>query len=312
MTKTGQTKGADFDLDFHAIMHFGDDVALENHYVPRRSQRTEAVLSFFAHDGETRNLLYANATCSKADQASEAIAFARHWQHATGKPPGLLVFDSKVTTGAGLHELDKAGLRFITLRARNKKTTDHLEALPDSAWTQITLERRGPQSKPEIHEQDATVRGCPTPLRQIAVRGLGHEHPTLILTNDRQSTPKQIVGRYAKRMRIEQRLAESIRSFHLDALSSAVALNVDLDTTLTVWAAASYDYLRQRLRGYETATPDTIWRRFISTSGQLTISPTGVTCRLNSRTYSPVMRSADLPELEIPWWDARRLRFEFA
>jgi len=312
MTLTGQTKGTDFDLDFHAIMHFGDDVALENHYVPRRSQRTEAVLSFFAHDGQTRNLVYANAACSKADQASEAIAFARHWQKATGRPPGLLVFDSKVTTGAGLHELDQAGLKFITLRARNKKPTETLEALPDSAWTQITLERRGPYSKPEIHEQDATVRGCPTPLRQIAVRGLGHEHPTLILTNDRDNTPKHLVGRYAKRMRIEQRLAESIQSFHLDALSSAVALNVDLDTTLTVWAAATYDYLRQRLRGYQTATPDTIWRRFISTSGQITITPTGVTCRLNSRTYSPVMRSADLPELEIPWWDGRRLRFEFA
>jgi hypothetical protein len=312
MTKTGQTKGADFDLDFHAIMHFGDDVALETHYVPRRSQRTEAVLSFFAHDGQTRNLVYANATCSKADQASEAIAFARHWQQATGQPPGLLVFDSKVTTGAGLAELHAANLKFVTLRARNKKTTDQLEALPDSAWTQITLDRRGPYSKPEIHEQDATVRGCPTPLRQIAVRGLGHEHPTLILTNDRESTPKTIVGRYAKRMRIEQRLAESIQAFHLDALSSAVALNVDLDTTLTVWAAATYDYLRQRLRGYETATPDTIWRRFISTSGQLTIGPDGITCRLNSRTYSPIMRSADLPELEIPWWNGRRLRLEFA
>ena len=61
MIQTGQTRGADFDLDFHAIMHFGDDVALETHYVPRRSQRTEAVLSFFVHDSETRNLLYANA-----------------------------------------------------------------------------------------------------------------------------------------------------------------------------------------------------------------------------------------------------------
>ncbi len=80
MTRTGQTHDADFDLDFHAIMHFGDDVALETHYVPRRSQRTEAVLSFFVQDGETRNLVYANAACTKADQASQAIAFARHWQ----------------------------------------------------------------------------------------------------------------------------------------------------------------------------------------------------------------------------------------
>jgi hypothetical protein len=312
MTETGQTRGADFDLDFHAIMHFGDDVALENHYVPRRSQRTEAVLSFFVQDSETRNLLYANATCTKADQAGQVIAFARHWQQATGHPPSLLVFDSKVTTGAGLAELNDAGLTFITLRARNAKLTGQLEALPDSQWTPITLDRRGAHNKPQVHEQDVTVRGCPTPLRQIAVRGLGHEHPTLILTNDRTSPPKQIVGRYAKRMRIEQRLAEQIRSFHLDSLSSAVALNVDLDTTLTVWAAAAYDYLRQRLPGYEAMTPDTIWRRFISTSGQITIEPDQITCRLNNRTYSPIMRSADLPPTEIPWWDGRPLRFQFA
>jgi transposase len=312
MTRTGQSQGADFDLDFHAIMHFGDDVALETHYVPRRSQRTESVLSFFAHDGQTRNLVYANAACTKADQAGEVIAFARHWQHATGHPPQLLVFDSKVTTGAGLADLHAAELTFISLRARTAKLTAQLEALPASAWTQITLERRGPYAKPEVCEQDVSVRGCPTPLRQIAVRGLGHEHPTLILTNDRNSPPKKIVGRYAQRMRIEQRLAESIRSFHLDALSSAVALNVDLDTTLTVWAAAAYDHLRQRLPGYQDATPDTIWRRFISTSGQLTIAPNGITCRLNNRTYSPVMRSADLPQLEIPWWGGRHLRFQFA
>ncbi len=312
MTKTGQTTGADFDLDFHAIMHFGDDVALQTHYVPRRSQRTEAVLSFFAHDSETRNLVYANAACTKADQADQAIAFARHWQQATGKAPELLVLDSKVTTGAGLAELHAAELTFITLRARSAKLTMALEALPDSAWTQITLERRGPYAKPEVHEQDVTVRGCPHPLRQIAVRGLGHEHPTLILTNDRDSPPKKIVGRYAKRMRIEQRLAESIRSFHLDALSSAVALNVDLDTTLTVWAAAAYDALRRQLPGYESATPDTIWRRFISTSGQITIGPRDITARLNSRTYSPVMRTASLPDTEIPWWNGRHLRLQFA
>jgi len=312
MTKTAQSTGGDFDLDFHAIMHFGDDVALQTQYVPRRSQRTEAVLSFFAHDSETRNLVYADATCTKADQAGQAIAFARHWQQATGKAPQLLVLDSKVTTGAGLAELHGADLTFITLRARNAKLTAQLEALPDSAWTQITLDRRGAYAKPEVHEQDVTVRGCPHPLRQIAVRGLGHDHPTLILTNDRTSTPKKIVGRYAKRMRIEQRLAESIRSFHLDALSSAVALNVDLDTTLTVWAAATYDALRRQLPGYERATPDTIWRRFISTSGQITIGPDHVTCRLNSRTYSPVMRTASLPKTQIPWWNGRHLRLEFA
>lgn len=85
-------------------------------------------------------------------------------------------------------------------RARTTKLTTTLQALPDSQWTTITLDRRGAHNRPQVHDQDVTVRGCPVPLRQIAVRGLRHEHPTLILTNDRTSPAKQIVGRYAKRV----------------------------------------------------------------------------------------------------------------
>jgi hypothetical protein len=308
--RTGQIEGRSFDLDFHAIMHFGDDVALETHYVPRRSQRTESVLTFFAQDGDTHNLAYANATCTKASQSSEALAFARHWQTLTGAYPELLVFDSKVTTGAGLAALDAEGITFLTLRSRNAKLTRTLEALPDQAWSTITLDRRGPYRRPQVHEDVVTVRGCPKPLRQIAVRGLGHDHPTLVLTNNHNHKAAHLVDRYAKRMTIEQRLEEGIRSFHLDALSSAVALNVDLDTTLSVAAQLAYDWLRQRLPGYHTATPDTIWRRFISTKGSITLRPDEVVVRLGERTYSPVLREADLPVVEVPWWQGRRLRFE--
>jgi len=36
-----------FDLDFHAIMAWGTDPALEKHYVPTRSQRSRSVLTFW-------------------------------------------------------------------------------------------------------------------------------------------------------------------------------------------------------------------------------------------------------------------------
>jgi transposase len=48
-----------FDLDFHAIMAWGTDPALEKHYVPTRSQRSRSVLTFFAQDSGTHNLVYA-------------------------------------------------------------------------------------------------------------------------------------------------------------------------------------------------------------------------------------------------------------
>ncbi len=310
LLRSGQASGRDFDLDFHAIMHFGEDAALESHYVPRRSQRTESVLTFFAQDGETRNFVYANAALTNAERAGEALRFAYHWQEASGALPELLVFDSKLTTGAGLAALDAEGIHFLTLRRRGRTLAARLAALPSSEWRTITLTRRGPAARPQVCEQQVRVRGCPKPLRQIAVRGLGHDEPTLVLTNDTVSSAAHLVERYAKRMTIEQRLAEAIRSFHLDALSSAVALNVDLDTTLTVWAQAAYDALRRRLPGYETAAPDTIWRRFVSTRGRLILGPGEVVARLARRTYSPVLRSAELPAVTVPWWDGRRLRFE--
>src|SRR6266571_7277706 len=91
-----------FDLDFHAVMHWGNDPALEKHYVPTRSQRARSVLTFFAQDSGTRNLVYANADLSKATQAREAIAFCDHWKQASGTDPKMLVMDQKVTTQAVL------------------------------------------------------------------------------------------------------------------------------------------------------------------------------------------------------------------
>jgi hypothetical protein len=135
-----------------------------------------------------------------------------------------------------------------------------------------------------------------------------------IITNDRRSTPRQIIERYARRMTIEQRLAEAIRSFHLDALASAVPLNVDLDVVLSVLAGAVCASLRRRLgAGYTTATPDTLQRRFLHTGGTIHNHGHTLTVRLDRRTYSPVLRQADLPQtLTIPWLDGRTLRYEYA
>src|SRR5713101_404352 len=47
----GLATGQDgFNCDFHAIRHHGTQTVPEKHYVPRRSQRTKAVLTFFAQD----------------------------------------------------------------------------------------------------------------------------------------------------------------------------------------------------------------------------------------------------------------------
>jgi hypothetical protein len=302
-----------FDLDFHAVMHWGDDPVLDKHYVPTRSQRARSVLTFFAQDSGTHNLVYANADISKATQAREAIAFCDHWKAVSGADPHLLVMDQKVTTQQVLGELDARGVKFLTLRMRSPALAAQINALTSQDFTTVTLDRPGKHSRPGVHESTVTLTSYPGTVRQLVVTGLGREAPTVIITNHHQASLKALIERYARRMTIEQRLAEIIRAFHADALSSTVNLNVDLDVMLAVLAQALLAALRARLPGYHSATPDTLQRRFLETPGQIITDGDTVTVRLERRAYAPVLRQADLPSATtVPWWGNRTLRYELA
>jgi transposase len=304
-----------FDLDFHAIMHWGTDPALEKHYVPTRSQRARSVLTFFAQDSGTHNLVYANADISKATQHREPIAFCDHWKAVSGKDPAMLVMDQKVTNQAVLGELDARGVKFLTLRMRSPALVRHINALKPADFTTIALDRAGPHNKPKVHQDKAVkLTSYPGTVRQLVVTGLGRDAATVIITNDHQAGLKKLISQYARRMTIEQRLAEIIRSFCADALSSTVNLNVDLDIMLCVLSQTLLAAFRARLgAGYATATPDTLQRRFLDSSGTITTSGDQITVRIDRRAYSPVLRQASLPtDTTIPWWHGRRLHFEFS
>ena len=80
---------------------------------------------------------------------------------------------------------------------------------------------------------------------------------------------------------------------------------------LAVLAQALTAALRARLPGYATVTPDTIQRRFLETPGQIITTPDTITVRLERRTFSPVLRSADLlPDTPVPWWGGRSIRYD--
>jgi len=315
MISSGLASGeqAIFDLDFHAVMHWGADPMLDKHYVPKRSQRARSVLTFFAQDSGTHNLVYANADLHKATQAREVLAFCDHWKAVSGADPRMLVMDQKVTTQQVLGELDERGVKFLTLRMRSPALLTQINALSSQDFKTVTLDRPGRLSRPKVHESAAvTLTSYPGTVRQLIVTGLGRDAPTVIITNDHDLKTKALIERYARRMTIEQRLAEIIRAFHTDALSSTVNLNVDLDVMLAVLAQALLAALRTRLPGYATATPDTLQRRFLETPGQITTTNDVITVRLERRAYSPVLRQADLPPTTVPWWGNRTLRYEFA
>jgi transposase len=308
----GLIDGESFNLDFHAIMSFGEDQILEEHYVPSRSQRTRSVLTFFAQDATHATLCYSNADISKADQAHEIIRFCEFWQRSGGHKPRLLVFDSTLTTHAELVELDDREIGFITLRRRGGTLMDQVAKLPQDVWSAVRLQRPGKHRDVSVAEMTATI--AKREFRQLAVKGLGRDQPTLLLTNQRDRSAKQLIERYAKRWAIENKLAAQIRAFHLNALACQVPLAVDLDTTLSVLCDSIYRKFALRLHnGYQTVTPDTIFRHFIEGPGELQFTPDGVNVALRARAHTPVLLDAGYDKLtvKVPWWDERQLSYSF-
>jgi len=304
-----------FNLDFHSISYFGEDPFVEKHYVPRRSQRRKAVLTFFAQDAEGQVFCYSNADLRKGEEAGEVLRFVEFWESKYGERPHHLVFDSKLTTYANLSRLNQMGITFVTLRRRSPALLAEVATLPRSAWQQIHLDV--PHRKfrtPRVVEQPVAVKGYAGNLRQLLIRDLGHEQPTILLTNDKTSKSKAIITRYAQRMLIENGLSDAVGFFHLDALSSAVALNVDFDVLLTVIASAIYRTFAKALRGYERAQARQIFRRFLDTSARVTVSADAVTVQLPRRAHNPVLIDAGLigHSTKIPWWGDRPLRIEIA
>src|SRR5262249_47656137 len=149
-------------LDFHAVMHQGADPALEKHYVPTRSQRARSVITFFAQDSGTHNLVYANADVSNATQPREVLAFCHHWKQATSTDPHMLIMDQKAPTHAVLGDLDPRGLNSLPLRMRPPALIRQITPLPPAEFTTITLNRAGPHRRPRVHEDPAArLTSCP-------------------------------------------------------------------------------------------------------------------------------------------------------
>lgn len=240
------------------------------------------------------------------------IEFCRFFERTHGQLPKLLVFDGKLTTHEHLAELDQMGVGFITLRQRSPKLIATLEALPSSAWTKTRLDRSGKHKIATYHEQPVTLEGAT--FRQLAVQGLGREQPTLILTNRKDMTAKQLIERYAKRWGIENQLAEQIRAFHLDSLCSQVPLAVDFDVALTVLADIVYRHFARGLHtAYRNQTPDTLRGYLIDGIGELRFSPGHVEVCLRRRTHTPALLDAAYQDkrIELPWWGGRTLSYSF-
>ncbi len=301
--------GGSLNLDFHSVPYFGEHPLVESHYLAKRSRRQPSILVFLAQDADAQVFCYANADIRKGEEADEIFRFIDFWKRQHGKAPQHLVFDSKLTTYAGLDRLDATGITFITLRRRAPRLLAEVADLPASAWRTVELDiLHRKYRNPRFYEQKA--RPLQRTYRQFFITDLGHDEPTILLTNDARATAKNLITRYAKRMLIENALADAVRFFHIDALSSSVGFKVDFDMTLLVLASGLYRLMARRMRGYDDAQARQIFRDLIDRPADIAITENEITVRFHRRAHLPIVLASGLfdKSIKVPWWNDRALR----
>jgi hypothetical protein len=306
---TGLFDGESFNLDFHSVPYYGEDPVIQRHYVSARSRRQPSILTFLAQDAAGHAFCYSNANLRKGEEAEEIFNFISFWKRTHGQLPRHLVFDSRLTTYANLARLDKMDISFITLRRRSPQLLKQILLLPRSAWRTIELDVPTRKYRtPRVFDQKVSLAGAT--FRQLFIQDLGHEEPTILLTNQHHLSTRKLITRYAQRMLIENALSDAVRFFHIDALSSAVGLKIDFDMVLLVIASGLYRLLAKTMRGYSDAQARQIFRDLVDIPADVTITEREVQVSFHRRSHLPILLASGLLDklIAVPWWNGLKLR----
>jgi hypothetical protein len=314
--KAGLKRGSSIDVDFHSVPANTEEEPLEKHYVSSRSRSQKGILVFLARDATERVLCYSNAGVTQAEKAGEILRFVDFWKEHTEVVPEELVFDSQLTTHHHLNELNRKGIHFITLRRRSKKMLGEIFSQPASAWRRITLNSLTRAFRtPKVLDEKIHLNGYDGDIRQVTVTDLGHEDPTIILTNNFPIKCPALVTRYAHRMLIENGISDAIQFFHLDALSSMVGLKIDFDLQITLMAASLYRLMAGKIgREYERAQAKKIFRNMLDVSANVVITDDEVIVTPDKRAHNPYLVASGLADVPTPmrWFGNKQLVLRFS
>jgi len=301
-------------LDFHSIPHYGDESILQTHWMPTKGKRLKGALTLFAQDCQSALFQYAQADILRSEASEQILSFATFWKKVHGKLDSTLVFDSKLTSYEHLNVLNEMGVHFITLRRRGKNLLAALDQIAPKQWKRITLDiPKRKYKNPLIFESVVALSGYDDKLRQIVMKGTGRELPSFFITNDFHSPVDSVVLRYARRWRIENGIADAVKFFSLNALSSPILIKVHFDVLMTMIAHALYHFFSQKLRGYQQCRPSTIFRHFVNMKADIAVRGDAIWVTYPRRAHNPLLKAAQLDKISpsISWLGGRNIVFEF-
>jgi hypothetical protein len=307
-------QGETINLDFHSIPHYGEQSKIETNWVGAKHQRLKSALTLFAQDGDSRHLLYANTDIDRVDEPKEIMNFVNYWVKVKGVIEQTLVFDSKLTTYEILEELDGMGIKFITLRRRGAKLIEDVNNLPDKDWIKIDLKKaKRKHNKFKMHEKIIILNRTRLKVRQVVFKDHGREEPTFLITNNFDIELKTLALHYANRWLIENKFAELVDFFNLNALSSPFMIRIYFDVILTIVADTLYRLLAKDLKRFENCTPKTIFSDFINCRCKGEVIGDEIIIKMKKKATTPIFKSNVIfqKSYSVPWLGNKKLRYEW-
>ena len=273
----------------------------------------KGALTLFFQDATSKLILYTAADIQRDEADDQVLTFLSFWKKVRRSVKPTFIFDSKFTTYANLSRLNSQGIKFITLRRRGKNLLDQVNNLAPLKRIIIPHAKRK-YPNPLVHESFIEIRDHEGQIRQIIVRGNGHEKPSFLISNDFDSPLEIIVGDYARRWRVENIICETVKFFHLNALSSTILVKVHFDVVMTLIADTLYNMLARKLRGFEQCDAPKIYRHFLKGKGKITIGKGEITVKFPRRAHNPILRAAPWHRLphSVSWLDGANLNLKFS
>ena len=301
-------------LDFHSISLFEDKSQMEKVWCGAKNKAIKGANTVFAQDSKSNLILYTRADILRSEECSEVLKFVDYWKKIKGQVNETLVFDCKFTTYGVLDELDQDGNTFITLRKKNDKLMNKTAAIPATDWTKhkIDIPKRK-HKRVSVYEEKTKLKDCTNEFCQIIVKDHGRVNPTFIITNDPNITIAEILIVYAKRWHIENKLAELVAFFNLNALSSPLMIRIHFDILWTMIADTLYHRFALDLRRFENTLAPTLFKKFINMPGRIKYDGKMFTVIIRKRAHTPILKSVGKlnKPIIVPWLNNIPLKIEW-
>jgi transposase len=279
-------------LDFTAIPYWGDDDPFENNWSGKRTKALASIQAVLAQDPDSGLLCYGDTTIRHDNESDVILEFLDFYHHSSTESSGLkyLVFDSKFTTYENLNKLNKEKLKFITIQRRSKKLEEKIKNIPKESWKNIKVMRaNGKGRNVTVCEDFTTLPGYEGNIRQVFIASKGKIKPAIMITNDFDIKLDILVRKYSQRWLVEKNISEQIHFFHLNRNSSGIVIKVDFDLVMTILAHNLYRLFAQDLDGYSHCESKTLFNKFISNAGEISITHKDVFVSLKKKRTLPLV-----------------------